>query len=195
MNATTSWSIDSMLGNWSPSFHDNFFLGWVITGSYFACAIMAAVFATFLNQMEEKKPFHFWLLISIIMIGLGINKQLDVQTLLTEVGRQLSYTQEWYEMRRIVQLLFMTALFAAGVAAFAWFTISFRDLLRRYVFAFCGLFFLLSYMVIRAAAFHHVGELIQYDLQGIRMKWVLELAGIYMIIGAGLKDMFASRAR
>jgi hypothetical protein len=193
MNTTKVWSIDYLAGNWSPSFHDNFFLGWLITGSYFVCAIMAAVFATYLNQMEEKKAFHFWLLISMTMIALGINKQLDLQTLLTEVGRQLANAQDWYDLRRVVQYLFILFLSAASIAAFMWLAISFRDLLRRFAFAFCGLSLVLSYMIMRAATFHHFDEVIQYDLQGIKMKWVLELAGIYMIIAAGLKDMFASR--
>lgn len=193
MNTAAVRSLDYLAGSWNPSFHDHSFLGWLITGSYFACAIMAAVFATFLNRLEEKKAFHFWLLISTIMIVLGINKQLDLQTLFTEVGRQLSNAQAWYDQRRVVQFLFIMVLSAAILTAFIWFAVTFRDLFRRFVFAFCGLFFLLSYMIMRAAAFHHFGEVIQYDIEGIQMKWVLELAGIYMIVGAGLKDMFALR--
>jgi hypothetical protein len=192
---TAIWSIDYLIWNWRPSFHDDFFLGWLITGSYIACAIIAVVFATYLNQMEEKKAFHFWLLISMAMLALGINKQLDLQTLLTEVGRQLANAQDWYDLRRVVQFSFILVLSAASIAAFLWVAIFFRDLHRRFAFAFCGLFFVLSYMIIRAATFHHIDEVIQYDLHGIKMKWVIELAGIYMIIAAGLKDIFASRTK
>jgi hypothetical protein len=53
----------------------------------------------------------------------------------------------------------------------------------------------LSFVIIRAAAFHHFDEVIQYDLHGIKMNWVLELAGIYMIILAGLKEIIASTMR
>ncbi len=195
MNTTRIWSLDYFAGNWSPSLHDNDFLGWLITGSYIACAILATVFATFLNQMEEKKAFHFWLLIGAIMLVLGINKQLNLQTLMTEVGRQLANAQEWYDLRRIIQFSFIVGLFATLFTAFIWFVVSFRNLLRRFALAFCGLFFLLSYVIMKAAMFHHFDEVIQYDIQGIKMKWVLELAGIYMILGSGLKDLFASRAK
>jgi hypothetical protein len=111
------------------------------------------------------------------------------------VGRQLANAQDWYDLRRVVQFSFILVLSAASIAAFLWVAIFFRDLHRRFAFAFCGLFFVLSYMIIRAATFHHIDEVIQYDLHGIKMKWVIELAGIYMIIAAGLKDIFASRTK
>ena len=195
MKTTNVWSINYLAGNWSLSFHDNFFLGWLITGSYVACAIIAAVFATYLNQMEEKKAFHFWLLISVIMMALGVNKQLDFQTLLTEVGRQIANVQDWYDLRRAVQFMFIMVLSAVSIAAFLWFSISFRALLRRFALAFCGLSFVLSYVIMRAATFHHFDEVIQYDFDGIKMKCMLELAGIYMIIADGLKEIVIARTR
>jgi len=44
-------------------------------------------------------------------LALGINKQLDLQTALTEAGRVLARYQGWYEQRQFVQLV-VIALFA-----------------------------------------------------------------------------------
>jgi hypothetical protein len=195
MDAASIWSLEYLMGNWRPSFHDNFFMGWLITGSYFSCAFVAALYATFLSQMEEKKALQFWWSISVIMILLGVNKQLNLQTLLTEVGRQIAHAQEWYDRRRVVQLMFISILSASFMAAFIGLAIIFRDLLMRYLLAFCGLLLLLSYVIIRAASFHHISELIQYDLEGSKMNGVLELAGIYFVMWTGLKEMLLSRTR
>jgi hypothetical protein len=38
---------------------------------------------------------------------LGVNKQLDLQTLLGDVGRSVSTAQGWYDKRRAVQAVFV----------------------------------------------------------------------------------------
>jgi hypothetical protein len=61
---------------------------------------------------------------------------------------------------------------------------------------FCGLFFLLGFVIIRAATFHHFNELIQIELfYGLTMNWALELAGIYMIILAEVREIIVSTLR
>jgi len=195
VQSSSIWSLEYLMGRWQPGFHDDHFIGWLITGSYLACAILAFIYATFLNQRENRRAYHFWLAIGILMTLLGINKQLALQMLLTEMGRQVARAQGWYENRHIVQFTFIIIFVTTFSGAFVWFTRSFRDLSRRYLLAFCGLFFLLTFVFIRASAFHHVDELIQFDLHGIRMNWILELAGIYMILLAVLKEFIASTNR
>ena len=189
------WSVRYLMGRWSPGIGDDTFMGWFTAGSYLACAIVAALYATFLNQMEERKACKFWFVISLLMVFLGINKQLDLQSLFAEIGRQVAIAQGWYPDRRPVQFSFILAFTTMAAGAFIWFARRHREFFRRYMLAFCGLFILLSFVVIRAAAFHHFDEVIQYDLHGIKMNWVLELAGIYMIILAGLKEIIASMIR
>jgi hypothetical protein len=46
------------------------------------------------------------------LFALGINKQLDLQTALTELGRVLALSQGWYEQRQVVQFWFIAALAA-----------------------------------------------------------------------------------
>ena len=195
MNDPSNWSLHYLLGRWSPGIGDPHFMGWFTAGSYIACAIIAALYATFLNQMEERKACKFWFVISLWMVFLGINKQLDLQSLFAEVGRQVAIAQGWYPDRRPVQFSFIIVFATTATGALIWFARKHREFFKRYLLAFCGLFFLLSFVVIRAAAFHHFDEVIQYDLHGIKMNWVLELTGIYMIMLAGLKEIVASMKR
>jgi hypothetical protein len=188
------WSIEYLAGSWRPGIGDPHFMGWFTAGSYMACAVLTALLATFMKQMEEQRDCTFWFLIALLMVFLGINKQLDLQSLFAEMGRQIALAQGWYPQRRMVQFPFIVIFATTLIGAFLWFARTYRDLFKRYRIASCGVLLLLGFVVIRAAAFHHFDEVIQYDLHGIKMNWVLELAGIYMILLAGLKEMLSSRS-
>jgi len=64
-------------------------MGWFTVFSYFACSL-AAFFASRAARDAERRAFLFWSAICLLMIFLGINKQLDLQSLFTEVGRQIA---------------------------------------------------------------------------------------------------------
>jgi hypothetical protein len=195
MNHPSMWSLEYLIGRWQPGFHDDFFIGWLITGSYFACALLAAFIGAFHKHLEERLATKFWHVISLVMVLLGINKQLALQMLLQEMGAQVAKAQGWYDERRIFQFSFIVIFAITFTAAFIWFAKRYRDSFARYRLVFCGLFFLLSFVIIRAATFHHFDEVIQYDLHGFKMNWLLELAGIYMIILAEVKEIVASTIR
>jgi hypothetical protein len=190
-NDTPMWSLENLTGRWSPGIGDPHFIGCFTAASYLACAVVAAFFATYLNQMEERRDGRFWLMITVLMLFLGVNKQLDLQSLFAEVGRQISLDQGWYPNRRIVQFSFIAVFTTALFGAFLWFMKRHRDLFSRYRVASFGLAFLIGFIVIRASAFHHVDEIIQYDIHGIKMNWILELTGILLILAEGLKALGA----
>jgi hypothetical protein len=48
-------------------------------------------------------------------------------------------------------------------------------------FALGGLVFLMAFILIRAASFHHIDAMLKADLAGVRMNWVLEIGGISMV--------------
>jgi hypothetical protein len=127
-------------------------------------------------------------MVGLLMILLGINKQLDLQSLFTEVGRQIARAQGWMDQRRIVQLWFIVGFGTVALASFISFVRIKRDLFWRFKLAFTGLFFLLCFIVIRAAGFHHFDEMLRFRLFGAKINWLLELTGIYLILIAGLQE-------
>jgi magnesium-transporting ATPase (P-type) len=179
-------SLSYWMGNWRPEIGDPSIMGWFTVASYFACAGVACL-AAVRNRKRDDKAFALWVTIAILMAVLGINKQLDLQSLLTEIGRQIARAQGWFEMRRTVQFWFIALFGAIILTVYIWYIITFKSMIRRSWLAFCGLFFLMSFIVIRAVSFHHVDELIQYELGGVRMNWMFELSGIYMILFAGVR--------
>ena len=180
------------MGEWRPTIGDPDFMGWFICGSYFACAILSLIDA-FGNRIADRKSSSFWGMVGLLMILLGINKQLDLQTLFTEIGRQVARAQGWIDQRRIVQFWFIIAFGTVALASFFLFVRIKRDLFRRFKLAFTGLFILICFIVIRAASFHHFDEMLRFRLFGAKMNWLLELTGIYLVFIAGLREFMWSK--
>ncbi len=164
-------------------------MGWFTVVSYFACAIVS-LSAAIKCKKSDRGAFLFWNAISTLMFLLGVNKQLDLQSLLTEIGRQIARYQGWMDQRRIIQFWFIVILVIAVVLSFLIFVIVMRDLFRRFKFAFIGLFVLMSFIMIRAISFHHVDEMLRFRIFDVKMNWVFELTGIYTVFIAGMIDIF-----
>jgi len=188
MYSASFWSLENLMGQWHPKIGDPTFMGWFTVGSYFACAIMALC-AVLTNKKADRGCFLFWSMVSVLMILLGINKQLDIQSLFTEVGRHIARHQGWTEQRRVLQFWFIVFLGTASMASFLLFIFIMRDLFRQFMLAFIGLFFLISFIMIRAASFHHFDEVLQFRLLDFKMNWLFELTGIYAIFVAGIVDI------
>jgi hypothetical protein len=65
-----------------------------------------------------------------------------------------------------------------------------KDFFKRFSLAFVGLFFLLSFIIVRACSFHHFDEVLGFRFFELKMNWLLELPGIYLIFLAEFKEIF-----
>ena len=77
-------------GRWRPGIGDPTFLGWVTVAAYFAAAL-ACGRAWRLDRRarlagDRSSSPTFWLILSLLLAFLGINKQLDLQSLLTHLA-------------------------------------------------------------------------------------------------------------
>ncbi|WP_448563041.1 hypothetical protein [Trichothermofontia sp.] len=181
--------------HWYPSIGDPTPMGWVTVVAYLGTAFLSALCALGLSLCAKDKAGAItWGSIALILIALGINKQLDLQSWLTIAGKELAQKQGWYNHRRWVQLLFILGIM--GTLTFGVRKV--QPILTRQrrsaFFGLIGLGFLSSFVVIRAASFHHVDRLIGLSLGGIRMNWVLELGGIMAIAIAALINLLPSRS-
>jgi hypothetical protein len=129
---------------------------------------------------------QLWLLIAVTMVLLGINKQLDLQTLLIEKVRNRAYANGWYSDRRRYQLDFIAAMSFAGLLATAGLVIWLRRVFSRVYLAIGGLAMLVLFVTIRAASFHYVDKVLALGGE-VRVNTVIELSGIGLIIAAALQ--------
>lgn len=194
MSDITVFSFEYLMGRWRPTIGDPTFMGWFTVGSYYACAVIALL-AALINKNIERRSFFFWSMVCVIMLLLGINKQFNVQSLITEMGRQIARAYGWLDQRGTVQFWLIIVLGSSSAAMLLWFTIAMNELLRRFTLAFTGLLFLISFIIIRAVSLHSFDMVIQSSFLSIKMNWLFELTGIYMVGVAGFKECFQARKR
>ncbi len=157
-------------------------MGWVTVAGY----LLAAVLAALVFRKQTARQRIFWLILAMILFALTINKQLDLQSALTATGRCIAKAQGWYADRRPFQVKFIMGIVATSALISIALTWAMRRELRDMWLALLGLVFLLSFVAIRAAGFHHFDQLIGYQINSIRMNWVMELGGIAMIAANAL---------
>ncbi len=185
-------------GTWSPGIGDPTVWGWIITAAYLAAGLLCLrTWRTeewaWLRGTPGLKP-RFWLLLGIGLLFLCINKQLDLQSLVTVIGRRMAKQQGWYAQHRGVQLAFVIAVGVAAISAgFAtlWWV---RRVWRRYLIALIGAAYLGAFVVIRAASFHHVDTLLFKSALGPAANRLLELGGIVTIAFAAWQTRGRTRS-
>jgi len=172
--------------NWTPTIGDPTPIGWFTVFFYFLTSVLA--FVTAYKCRCVKIDFRFWILLAVFLLLLGINKQLDVQSLFTEIGRVIARKQGWYNDRRRIQAVFVILFFILSLISIALLWWILRKEWRKLLFPITGLLLLISFIVIRAASFHHVDQLLKSGSCGVRMNWILELGGIgWLMISAAYR--------
>jgi hypothetical protein len=164
---------------WRPGIGDPTVIGWVTVVAYFFTAYLCWRAGS--RAVGSKKVRSFWMGVTALLVFLGFNKQLDLQTALTFIGKDMAKSEGWYERRRLVQAFFVLFIAFGGLAATTWLFWTFRRELKWIWQALAGVGFLLSFIVIRAASFHHIDLFLKSGPAGVRMNWILELGGIAAI--------------
>ena len=168
-------------------------MGWVTFVAYFLAAAVCYACSRRLKRDETDagngQPRAFWRITALVLLLLGFNKQLDLQTPFITGAKQLAHAEGWYSIRRTVQWLFVGGLGATGLALVAWSMWKLRRARYEYGLAWVGLVFLLAYVVVRASPVEHVNRVLGWNLSRVSGKrHVLELAGLSCVgIGAAVE--------
>ncbi|MEE4298890.1 MAG: hypothetical protein V2J24_05550 [Pseudomonadales bacterium] len=179
---------DCVARDWSPRIGDPHFMGWLTVLAYAVTAGVAGrtALAARRGHVTPSPGLQalFWLGVSLLYALLAVNKQLDLQTAMTTIGRCLAYRDGWYEARRGVQIAFIVGFActsAIGVAVLAW---CFRSIFASNRLAFLGIMITVTFVLVRAAGFHGMDQFIGTSILGLRMNWVVELSGIMLVLAA-----------
>ena len=161
------------------------YLSSLINSVLYAVSILAAAYRWKMLQ-RIKAPFAeqiFWLLVILILFIFGINKQLDLQVLLVEIGRPIALKSGWYESRRIVQALFAFVLTGIAGLCAAMMLFLVRRHWRDNVLVLLGLLILCIYGVMETMSQSHVGcSFDSHEKWGFRLPDMIEMAGILLIL-------------
>jgi hypothetical protein len=187
-------------GRWRPGIGDPTVVGWVTVAAYLLAAL-GCMIAAWREPMPNGasrprgRPSRFWLALATLMLALGINKQLDLQSLATQIGRGVITAWGLYSSRRELQfgfILVVALVCSSTLGAFLW---AARRTLKNRWPAIAGMLFILGFVVIRAASFHHVDAFLAARLGGLKWNGILELGGIAVVALAAFRVILGPRAR
>jgi hypothetical protein len=175
---------------WRPTIGDPSVMGWLTVLAYGLAALTAWLAARRAARAPgmARGSSGLWLLVALLMTGLCLNKQLDLQSLFTAIGRAIAWKQGWYEDRREFQKIFVIAVLGASALGTGLLALLFRDFWKRHLLLAAGLVSLLTFIVVRAISFHHVDVFLGQRVSGMKMNWVLELTGIGLVWLAALRE-------
>lgn len=166
---------------WEPTIGDPTFMGWFTVAAYAVATILAA-------RVWILKREKVWLLVALGMAALCVNKQLDLQSLLTAVGRVIAWHEGWFEQRRAYQKWIVLGLLVVSGILGAWSVWRFNAFWRSHRLLAAGGFFLMTFIAVRAVSFHHVDVFLNSAVGGMRMNWILELGGISLTGLAAVRE-------
>ncbi len=117
---------------------------------------------------RDGKPGIWWALASALTF-LGVNKQLNLQTLMIVVIRHVATVDGWMDHRRAAQLVF-GVVFGLGVGLLLlWLAFQHREFFMTNRQAFWGVVILGVFVASRAATINHADEFLRINLEGRAM--------------------------
>ncbi len=134
-----------------------------------------------------------WWTVAAVALLLGINKNLQMQTVLIASCRAIAVAQGWIDSRRALQQAFVVVLFLATALTAIGLTCTLRQFLKQNVTLATGLALVVVYSFFRAAEMNHV-ELLGVGRSTSDALWPLEVAGVALMFVGVTKHFVASRS-
>ena len=180
------------LERWTPGIGDPSAWGWITVLVYAGAAGCCALAAARTGAGRERL---MWSMLAAGLLVLAVNKQLDLQSGLTAIGRCHAQAAGWYGEHRRVQAAFIgvVALTAVlGAVGLGW---SLRRRLRRLWPVVLGTALILGFVTIRAASFHHVDVVLGEAAFGVTVNAALEVGGTLLIAWGAARTARAAGSR
>jgi hypothetical protein len=176
-----------LIGNWSPGIGDPTIGGWLTVCLYAATAVAIWLVLRRVDFTRKESEQWVWRGLLLALVALGINKQLDLQSALTELGRIAAQRQGWYDHRGQVQEAFIAGTGILGMTLLAALVVLAWGSQGATMTALAGGFALLVFVMVRAASFHHVDLLLNRDFSGLKYNWIVEMGALAWILASALR--------
>lgn len=183
---------------WQPGFGDDDLVGWMITAAYFLAALLCT--AAFRDEARSyrvnrqlQRPM-FWIILTALLVLLGFNKQLDLQTWVQSTGDHLIVSEGLERHRRLLKILSLLTLGLAGTGVSMAMLLYIGRQWRLYLLSFVGLLYLGVFIVLRAAdCLPGLGDFNHRYYESIHLG--LELPGVLMIGVSAARAVYRETAR
>ncbi len=164
-------------GYWKDKAGDPTVMGWLVTVVYLGAAGLCLS-----NVRGRRKNTHavsyrwFWWCMGLSMLFLGINKQLDLQMLLADVGRTYAQTMGWYRTRKPVQIRAVALAASLSLGLLATVQFQLRRAPRSIGSALGGLLLLVGLVSVHLVSLHRLEHILRRPILGLSLGTCTEIA-------------------
>lgn len=159
-------------------------MGWVTVALYLITSWQCLSVSRLLARMSDAPNAErsTWALFGIAFVALGLNKQLDLQAALTDIGRIVVTRVGLMAHKGTLQVAFITLVVSICCATIFALSRTLRCAHPAARVASLGATLVVAFVAIRAASFHHIDEFIGSTVLMVRWNWILEIGGIALVL-------------
>jgi hypothetical protein len=169
-------------GHWKDKAGDPTVMGWLITLLYIGTGLLCLSNTGWRGRKTQSIPYAwFWCLAGLTVLFLGINKQLDLQMLLADVGRTYARTMGWYRTRKPVQIRAVALGASLSLALLGVVLYHLRKAPRSTWCAGGGLILLVGFVTVHLVSLHHLEQLLRRSVAGLSLGNLLEIGAILVV--------------
>jgi len=117
----------------------------------------------------------------LALLLLGINKQLDLQMLLADLGRTYARSHAWYTRRKPIQIQAISISLAVCLGMVEIILFKLRQQLKGTWLVLFGLTILTLYFGLRMVSLHQVDKYVMLSYRGMTLGSLVEIGGILCI--------------
>lgn len=163
----------------------------IVTAAYFLVSICCGAAGRY---SVGRKQSAFWYLFALLLFALGVNKQADLQSLVTLLGRDIAQDMGFYQVRRNLQFIFVVALAGSAALSIGFGLWRIRRWALCYWIAVVGLAVQATFVVGRAASFHHVSTNLTIASGELKLRLLFESLGLALIMVGAVYSICPRRA-
>lgn len=165
---------------WSLGIGDPSLAGWLIVLGYLLATLRCWVKSN--DSRQNGNIDYFWVLLAVFLLFLGINKQLDLQTLFETCMKDWVKSHGWYARRRTLQIVFISTLGLGMIVVLVALRKRLANIWSQHKLVWLGLILLCIFILLRAATFNHIALWDQPIIWGLNLHFFLELGALITII-------------
>jgi len=170
----------SFISIWLSKSGDHTFWSWVITLTYAVVIVLSIVYT---RKIKEEKERHFlWVCISLFILAMGINKQLDFQILLSMIGKSIAWDLQILNSGRLIWKTLAVGIFFTVMITGIVILYKTRTILNKEKLSLTGVMTLLFFTLIRVGSISHIWFAIVLQYFIISKIHAVELLGLLVIL-------------
>lgn len=172
---------------WQLQPNDPSIVAWLVTGGYLVAAGLGFHLSRRSLRSGCKEEGRCWLFLTLVAAALGINKELDLQTLLIELVRETLRPMGWHDLHRAVQRgLAALAMVVMAVFAWRWVRANGRFFRLRPLVA-VGMVLVGAYVLLRVGSINHLESGPLTDGEG-PIGPMIELCGAGLLVWGMVRE-------